>query len=155
MGYLTNSLQYELPLTPLVTGYNDAEITLTHKKSTVPSFTYAGTVYYNATFLNHVGVSGFRSVDLTDFSGTLDPAQDETINLGVGHPGILLVASRTTNDDYGISVMPWGITPLCLSMSYGADPLNKKTVVTKSQLVSMNGLSYQVDLSFWRVDLNS
>jgi hypothetical protein len=49
--------------------------------------------------------------------------------------------------------MPWGITPLCLSLGYGADPINRRTVVKKSQHASINGISYNIELAFWRLNV--
>jgi hypothetical protein len=154
IGYYTNAYSKNSPLLPVVTGYQEGEVSLIHRKNIAASYSYAGDVYYNLTFLNQVGETAFRSVTLGMAYGTVNMSAPGIVSLSVGNPGILLVSSRA-DAEYGLTAMPWGITPLCLSMTYGADPLNKKTVVTKSQFASINGLSYQIELALWRFTVES
>ena len=154
IGYYTNAYSKDSPLLPIVTGYQEGEVSLVHRKNIAASYSYAGDVYYNLTFINQAGETAFRSVTLGMAYGTVNMTAPGLVSLSVGNPGILLVSSKTETE-YGLTAMPWGITPFCLSMTYGADPINKKTVVTKSQSVSINGLSYQIELALWRFTVES
>ena len=154
VGYYTNSYSKNTPILPIVTRYGEGEVSLVHRKNITASYVYDGDVYYNLTFLNQVGEIGFRSVTLGSASGIINVSTPGVVGLSVGNPGILLVSSKTTGG-YELTTMPWGMTPLCLSMSYGADPINKKTVVKKSQLTTINGLSYNIELAFWRTSFEN
>lgn len=143
VGYYSNAK--DSPILPIVTSYKDGEVSLVHSTNIV------GDVYYNLTFITQVGKTDFQSVELGTMHGIVNTSTPGVVRLGPGNPGILLVSSKIVGDNNSkLTIMPWGITPLCLSLNYGADSADKKNIAQKSQLVSIYGLSYQVDLTLWR-----
>jgi hypothetical protein len=154
IGYYTNSMTISSPLLPVISDYENGIVSLVHRKNVTTSYPYTDIIYYNSTFISKVGRPPyFRSVGISNPSGIVYQDGAKNVSLSIGNSGILLVTSRTTDDTYSISIMPWGITPLCLSLGYGADPLNRRTVVKKSQHASINGISYNIELAFWRLNV--
>ncbi|MCJ7635160.1 hypothetical protein MUP77_22555 [Candidatus Bathyarchaeota archaeon] len=149
VSYYTNTYSMDSSILPFVTNYSEGEISLVHRKDITTSYAYDGAAYYNLTFINQLGKTDFQSVKLGNPYGTVDTNNPKIVSLSVGSPGILLVSSKTAGG-YELTTMPWGITPLCLHMTYGADPINKKTVVKTSQFVSISGLSYKIEVALWR-----
>jgi hypothetical protein len=151
IGYHTNAHSADSHLLPITTDYQDGKVSLIHQKNVTVSHPYEDAVYYNVTFINQIGNTGFRTVDLGTSHGISTVSEPNNVCLGVGNPGILLISSKTIGDDYSLTIVPWGIIPLGLTTSYGADPMNRKTVVMKSQHVSINGISYQIMIALWRL----
>ena len=149
LGYYTNT-RLEMPLLPVITNYSESQVSLIHRQNVTTSYLYGNTVYYNATYLIQVGNTDFRTIDIDNTEGAVHVNTPATLNLQVGLPGVLLITTRTTNDDYGLILMPWGLNSLSLSLNYGEAPINLKTIVTRTQQASINGVSYLIELSCWR-----
>jgi len=153
VGYYINSLSGHSPIIPLITGYDEGVISLVHRKNLTSSFSIDSDLYYNLTFITQLRATEFRTISIENSFGIVKPNEPKTITVGVGNPGVLLISSTTPSEEYGLTIMPWGIVPLSLSMDYGADPINKKTVVKKSMNVVISGLSYQAEVALWRLDV--
>lgn len=153
-SYYTNTNSMDSSILPVVTNYSEGEVSLVHRKDMTTSYAYSGSVYYNLTFITQLGKTDFQSVKLGNSFGIVSTGNPGNVSLGVGNPGILLVSSKT-NVGYELTAMPWGMTPLCLHMTYGADPINKKTVVKTSQFVSISGLSYKLEAALWRFNVEN
>lgn len=149
IGYYTNTYSMDSPILPVVTNYSEGEVSLVHRKNITNSYAYNGNVYYNLTFVNQLGKTDFQSVKLGTSYGIVSINNPGIVSLSVGNPGILLVSSKTTGG-HELTTIPWGITPLCLHMTYGADPLNKKTVAKTMQFVSISDLSYKLEVAVWK-----
>lgn len=113
-------------------------------------------LHFNATFMSLTQDFGMREIPLSNATGFVNSG---LVNYGEGYPyarvqiptqspGVLLVAYRWGND-FGIVMMPWGLSALGFSMTYGGDPSSSDWVVTELRQVTVSRVSYQVKLSVW------
>ena len=73
-----------------------------------------------------------------------------SISMGSFTPGILVIAYSNIGNN-GIVMMPWGLSSLGFSMTFGGTPVNHGWVATDLRQVQINGVSYQAKLSLWSV----
>ena len=138
---------------PFVESYENGTVLLAHKwGKNDPSGSMAA-LHFNATF--YVLSDNFALI------GTEITAA-ETVNHGEGKPfyrmqiptsytGFLVVAYCTGNE-YGMVIMPWGISTIGVSVTFGDSPSNREWVATELRQVTVNEISYQVKLAVWSLD---
>jgi hypothetical protein len=142
ISYCTNA--GESSLIPIVTNYSSGIISLKNVLN-------KGALNYNLTFIMQAGESQFRSIKIDNSNGIVNQGKTENISLTVGNPGILLISSKNSDGKYGLTAMPWGISSLGLSLKYGSDPNYGNTVVIQTRYVMIDKISYQFELSLWRL----
>jgi hypothetical protein len=136
---------------PFVDNFEEGRIHLVHSYDVhyVPT---PSTLFYNATFL--VLSANFEFHTLQVGNGTVigqvnyGGGQEGEVQIPTSDPGILVVTYRKGND-YGISLLPWGIGSLGVSLVFGDNPSNIDWVATDVRQVIVAGVSYQAKIAVW------
>lgn len=155
-GYDSYETVEEPLLVPLVEDFEQGTVVLAHLWDiTGPTQGGTAALHYEATFLTLTGSGELHPVEILT-EGPL------VINYGEGkpyaevllpsEPGILVLSyQRGDEDEYGIVMMPWGISALGLSVMFGGNPSSADWVATELRLVTINRVTYQVKLAVWRI----
>jgi hypothetical protein len=141
---------------PFVESFEEGKILLAHSYDIHYFGPPNDALHYNATFLVLSANFEFHPVQVGN--GTVTGL----VNYGVGQPygevqiptsdpGILVVTYRYGNN-YGISLLPWGIGSLGVSLKFGADPSGKDWVSTDLRQVMVAEVSYQVKIAVWSLE---
>jgi hypothetical protein len=159
VGYFVSPIMTNR-ITPVVGSFNDGKGNATILLSQLtPS---NAILSFNATFLV-LGNSVSSVVQMYIRNGTaglptvtgLVNGQNQTTPIQVpnnGQTGILAVMYNSTATNPGISLLPWGIGSLGLTLVYGSaipSSSNKDWVTTDVRQVMIDGESYQLKITLW------
>ena len=156
VGYKTRESIMNNKVIPFIEDFGNRMIILAHSFDVHTYPPPVSALHYNTTFLALTQNFQLREVQMANGSGLLNSG---TLNYGEGKPyyrvqipiqsaGILLMAYRWGND-FGIVMMPWGISSLGFSVTFGGDPTSADWVVTELRQVTVNRVAYQVELAVW------
>ena len=141
-------------VTPIVTDYQLAEVSLVHRRDIelYSDYAYSGGIKYNSTFLIPLEENILQSTQPTP--GTIlfgqPPPKESLVNFKAT-PGILLVFyERVDPKDFGLTVMPWGINSLGIESTFGPEPDHVVNVVTQSVVSNIGGVTYSTEIKLWR-----
>ncbi|MEM1590243.1 MAG: hypothetical protein QXZ68_02810 [Candidatus Bathyarchaeia archaeon] len=113
-------------------------------------------VFYNATFVQLS--EDFTIREVLNYKGKIGK-----INYGKGSqfyydvitlpldPGILIVTYQS-NNEYGVILMPWGVSAMAFPVVFGEDPSNKTWVATDIRQVVVDKVVYQAKLALWSLE---
>lgn len=156
VGYHSHDTSGNNKVIPFVEDYANRIILLAHSWDVQTFPLPVEALYYNATFFYLTQNFELREIQLINASGLI---KSDILNYGEGEPykrvqiptenvGILVVAYRWENN-YGIAVMPWGISALGFSVTFGGNPSSADWVATELRQVTINKVSYQVKVAVW------
>jgi hypothetical protein len=141
-------------IVPFVQNLKQGQVLLAHNWDVnPPGKGGSAALNFNATFLVLTSNLELRTIPITNSSGVVDygPGQPyRQVQIPTSETGILLVAYRKGNE-YGIVMMPWGVSPLGFSMTFGGDPNSADWVAAEIRQVTVSGISYQVKLAVWNI----
>jgi hypothetical protein len=114
-------------------------------------------IAYNATFVLLAEDFTLREMSLensTQRAGKVDFGTGQPpggITISTDNPGILVVSymKADNQNDTGIVLMPWGISSMAFSVTFGDDPSNKEWVTTDIRQVTVGNIAYQAKLALW------
>lgn len=143
-------------IVPFVENFEEGVIHLVHSYD-VHVIPNPHALFYNATFL--VLTSNFEFYQVPLGSGTItgkinygnNPSENEIVQIPTASPGILVVTFRHGNE-YGISMVPWGIGSLGVSLVFGDNPAGKDWVATDIRQVLIADVSYQAKIALWSLE---
>jgi hypothetical protein len=139
-------------IVPIIQNFEQGQVLLAHNWDINPQGGGSAALHYNATFLVLTESLELNQLQIANSTGI--------VNYGEGQPyqqvqipanattGILLVAFRKGNE-YGIVMMPWGISALGFSVAFGGDPRSTDWVAIELRQVTVNKISYQVKVAVW------
>jgi len=154
VGYYSHDTIGSDHIIPIIEDFAQGKILLAHSWD-VHQFPNPHALHFNATFF---GLS--YNFELSQF--IIDGETDGVLNYGESdhtfarlevppsETGILVVSYKHGND-YGIIMMPWGTNPMGVSVVFGGDPSGYRFVATELRQVTINGVSYQVKVSAWKL----
>jgi hypothetical protein len=154
VGYhVIGTMEPDSFIIPLVEDFESGDLILTHSwEITNPGEPAA--VFYNADFFVLTSDFDFQEYDL-DCSGLLTfgegfnyvPTQIPPSEVG------LLVVSYKANNKVGSVIVPWGVGALGVSASFGGGigSTGSDFVATELRQVTVDGISYQVKVSAWKL----
>jgi hypothetical protein len=158
VGYYTKNtagsdLQFVIPL---ITNYTSGEVILAHAWDIFEDDSLHAAVQINATFFILTSNFQFQEYDLA--------FTEELLNYGDGKPyyttqippsevGLLVITYQKSTNEVGTVIMPWGIGTLGVSASFdgGSTPSGYDFVATELRQVTIDGISYQVKVSTWKL----
>jgi len=108
-------------------------------------------VFYNATFLVLTENFELRPVQIVNSTGQVNYGAGKPYNttqVPASESGILFISYRWGNK-FGTIMVPWGISTLGVSVTFGDNPSDREWVATELRQVIVNGMSYQVKLAVW------
>ena len=139
---------------PFVESFEEGKIQLAHSWD-VHTFPPPGpALHYNATFFRLTEDLELQQVPIPNSTGLLNYAagtQGKTYNrtqIPTSNPGFLLITYRT-GKEYGVTVMPWGISTLGLSVLFGGNPAGNVWVATDLRQVTVGQVAYQAKILCW------
>jgi len=110
-------------------------------------------VHYNATFFVLTENFELRQVEIVNSTGKVNYGEGEpyaTTQVPASESGILFISYRWGNR-FGTVMVPWGISTIGFSVTFGGDPSDYSFVATELRQVIVNEISYQVKLAVWRL----
>ena len=161
MGYYVHELPSFLKtVVPLIDSFQNRNITIAHGDSVgqppqAPSYSILS---YNASFVLLTEEYTLRQVAL-DQSSAVGKVYYDT-NSGQNYSsvslpnndGILIVTYKgTSSGQYGIVLVPWGLSSLGLPLTLGGNPIGQDWVTTDIRQVTVTGISYQAKLELWNL----
>jgi len=154
IGYherVTSDKRYVIPF---IDSFEDRRVLLAHSYDVHKFGPPESAVFYNATFVLLTEDFTLREMPLG--AGKVDKvvyghgSQKTYKNLTIPtyNPGILIITYKS-NNEYGVVLMPWGISAMAFPVTFGGDPLGKEWVATDTRQVIVNNIAYQAKLALW------
>jgi hypothetical protein len=161
MGYYVHELpSFTKTIVPLIDSFQNRTITITHGDSVgqppqTPSYSLLS---YNASFVLLTEEYTLRQVALDQSSAVGKVFYDSnnaqnysSVNLP-NNDGILIVTYKGTSaGQYGLVLMPWGLSSLGLPLTFGGNPTGQEWVTTDIRQVTVGSISYQAKLELWNL----
>jgi hypothetical protein len=158
VGYHSRQTLTNNQVIPLIEDFENRTVILAHSYDVHAFEPPVAALHFNATFFAINQNLELRQVQMANSSGLVNSG---LLNYGEGKPylrtqipteseGILIVAYKWGNN-YGIVMMPWGVSTLGFSVAFGGDPSNADWVATELRQMTVNGISYQVKLAVWNL----
>jgi hypothetical protein len=63
-----------------------------------------------------------------------------------------LIVTYQSNNEYGVVLMPWGLSSMAFPVTFGEDSSGKEWVATDIRQVVVNTVAYQVKLEMWSLE---
>jgi hypothetical protein len=150
VGYHSRDTIVNNKVIPFVEDYANRIILLAHSYD-VHTFPNPAALHYSASFFSLTQDFQLSQIQLANASGVLTYGEG-TPYLRVQIPaetvGILVAAYRS-NEGYGVALMPWGISALGFSVTFGGNPTSADWVATELRQLTVNQVSYQVKVAVW------
>jgi hypothetical protein len=161
MGYYVHEIpSFAKTVVPLIDSFQNRTITITHGDSVgqppqAPSYSLLS---YNASFVLLTEEYTLRQVALDQSSAIGKIFYDSSsgqnyssVNLP-NNDGILIVTYKGTSEgQYGLVLVPWGLSSLGLPLTFGGNPIGQDWVTTDIRQVTVGDISYQAKLELWNL----
>jgi hypothetical protein len=160
MGYYVNVPSGSAKsVVPIVESYTNRTICLAHSDSVgaPPQNPQYSQLSYNATFVLLSEDYSLRPIQLTEnATGNVtynQPGQSDFASLAVPNNfGVLIVTYKNAAaGQYGIVLMPWGLSSLSYTATLGGNPEGQEWVATDIRQVTIGGIAYQAKIAVWSV----
>lgn len=155
IGYMEHSspsMEEVGDVIPFVENFEEGRITLVHSYD-VHEVPNPSALHFNATFLVLSADFKFHTIQVGNGTVTgivnYGAGGSEDIQIPSSDPGVLIVTYRKDRNTNGISLLPWGIGSLGVSLVYGENPSDRDWVATDIRQVVIAGVSYQVKIAVW------
>lgn len=156
VGYASYTTIENNHLIPFVEDFEDGKVLLAHSWDVNTFPPPVSALHYNATFLLLTEEFELRQIQIANSSGKVNYGEGKPfgrVQIPTSEAGILLVSYRRGDEDeYGMLMMPWGISTLGVSVAFGDAPSGREWVATELRQVIVNDMSYQVKLAVWRLE---
>jgi hypothetical protein len=142
-------------LIPLIQDFDNGTIIIAHNWDVHYFGSPEPNVFYNSTFFMLTSNLQLQQMEIDNSTGE--------INYGMGKPyhttqlptsvvGLLFISYRW-NNMLGCVILPWGIGALGVPVSFGSDigSAGYTFVATELRQVTIDGISYQVKVSTWKL----
>jgi len=139
---------------PFVVDYEEGRVYLAHSWDVHDTGTPVPNYFYNATFFILTDDLKFQKWSIANSTGQINYGGGGgkyyygATKLPVAHPGFLLITYRSGND-YGMSIMPWGIGTLAASVLFGDNPAGNVWTATDFRQVTVDQMAYQAKITCW------
>jgi hypothetical protein len=157
VGYQNHDTITNNKIVPFIEDFENRVVLLAHSWDVQNFPPPVMALYFNATFLSLTHDFRLCEIQMVDSGGFVRAG---VINYGVDYEhvrlqiparnvGILIVAYNS-GDSSGIVAMPWGISTLGFSATFGGEPFQADWVAVETRQVSINRISYQAKVAVWR-----
>jgi hypothetical protein len=156
IGYHERNIGSKKYVLPLIDSFEDRRVLLVHSYNVHDEGPPESSVFFNATFVLLTEDFTLREMPMEDSTGKLGKVvygqgTDKTwanLTIPTFNPGIL-IATYQTNNEYGVVLMPWGLSSMAFPVTFGTTADKPEWVVTDIRQVLVNGIAYQAKLSLW------
>jgi hypothetical protein len=110
---------------------------------------------YNATFVLLTEDFVLREVPIENFTGKTGKVRYGAgnpygvVTIPTYNPGILIITYRKSATEGGVVMMPWGISSMGFSVTFGEEPSQEEWVATDIRQVVIGKIAYQAKLALW------
>lgn len=158
VGYYSHDALEDYPqfIVPFIENFENGTIIIAHSwgvhnytETPVPS------VRYNATFFVLTEDFELRPVQIENSTGHLvygEAKPYNTTQVPASESGILFISYWAGGNRFGTVMVPWGISTLGVSVTFGDDPSGREWVATELRQVIVNDMSYQAKLAVWSLE---
>ena len=144
---------------PLVESFEDKRVILAHSYDVHYFGPPESAVFFNATFVLLSEDFTLREMPMENSTGKIgkvnygkgEKFEYANITIPTYNPGILVVTYQS-NNEYGVILMPWGISAMAFPVVFGEDPSGKEWVATDIRQVLVGNVAYQVKLALWSLE---
>jgi hypothetical protein len=137
---------------PIITNYENGEITLVHNKDVDPGYAFDGAVTYRTALVIPVANDEYRPVLISPSTGVINTGAPVILNLGSvkNTPGAILLLYKTSDGSLSATLTPWDVGSLGLTATFGAKGTDATNIVTKYSYATIAGVSYEIKLELWK-----
>jgi hypothetical protein len=156
MGYhqrVTSDKQY---IIPLIDDFNARRVLLAHSYDVHYFGPPEAELTYNATFVLLAEDFTLRELPIENSTGKIGkvnygngPFPYGNVTIPTTNPGILVVTYRKSATEGGVILMPWGMSSMAFTVTFGANMLGKEWVATDIRQVLVDNVAYQATLALW------
>jgi len=141
---------------PLITNYTSGEVILAHAWDIFEDDSLHAEVQIKATFFILTSNFMFQEYDLEFTPANLNYGEGKpyyTTNVPASEVGLLVITYRKSTNEVGTVILPWGVGTLGVSAKFdsGIAPSGYDFVATELRQVTIDGVSYQVKVSTWKL----
>ncbi len=153
--YVHDSPGFINTVLPIVDSFQNHSIMLVHGNTIGQQVPGYSQLSYNASFFILAEDYTLRQVllDSQTSSGKLisgGGSGQDFVSLTVpNNDGVLVATYKDDFGHYGVVLMPWGLGSLSFPLTFGANPVGQEWVTTDIRQVTIDGMSYQAQLSLW------
>ena len=153
IGYHVGNVPSGPHVVPIIGNMTSSQILLTHSGDVDLPYTTGVDLTYNTTMVNFNQEDfSFQSLAVNDTktltSGGGYPCGNITL---AREPSILIIGYNSTATQGGFSLMPWGLSSLSYSVTFGTLS-SSAWVSTDLRQVTIGGIAYQVKISVWNTN---
>jgi len=158
VGYHSRETIGSNKIIPFVEDFENRTVLLAHSWDVHTFPPPVAALHFNASYFALSENFELQEIQLVESGGLVKHGK---VNYGEGQPyarvqiptqgaGVLVVAYRWGNN-FGMVMMPWGISVLGFSITFGGDSSSTDWVATEIRQVTVNKISYQVKLAVWSI----
>jgi len=144
---------------PFIESFEDRRVILAHSYDVHYFGPPESAVFFNATFVLLTEDFTLREMPMENSTGKIGKVnygkgskfQYANVTIPTYNPGILVITYQS-NNEYGVIIMPWGISSLAFPVVFGGDPSSSDWVATDLRQVIVNGIAYQAKLALWSLE---
>ena len=154
VGYIVKKTTTNEDIFPLILNFEERKVMLVHSWDIHNYGPPNPAIFYNATFFLISENYALSEVEIENSTGKVTYGTGKSYNITTiptFDPGFLIITYRTGNK-FGATLMPWGISSLGVSVTFGELSTNAEWVATDIRLVIVNGMPYQVKLALWSLE---
>ena len=153
VGYYSHDVLDDYPpfIIPFIENFKEGTIIIAHNWDVHDFGPPVPNVFYNATFFVLTEDFELRPVQIVNSTGQVNYGEGKPYNttqVPASESGILFISYRWGNR-FGTVMVPWGISTLGVSATFGGDPSGHMFVATELRQVIVNEIPYQVKLAVW------
>jgi len=154
IGYKERIISDKRYVLPLIDSFEDRRVLLAHSYDVHYYGPPESAVFFNATFVLLSEDFTLREMPMENSTGKIGKVNYgqgqpyATLTIPTYNPGILVITYES-NNEHGVVLMPWGLSSMAFSITFGAQSNNMEWVATDLRQVLVNGVAYQAKLALW------
>jgi len=158
VGYRERVTSDKKYVIPFIDDFEERRVLLAHSYDIHYFGPPESAVFYNATFLLLSEDFTLREMPLEGEQvgkvgkavyGEGQPYGEVTIP--TYNPGILVITYES-NNEYGVVLMPWGLSAMAFPITFGGSPSGQEWVANDKRHVIVNNVAYQAELALWSLE---
>jgi hypothetical protein len=159
IGYHERVAGHKEYVLPLIDSFEEKRVLLVHSYNVHDFGPPESSVFFNATFVLLTEDFTLREMPMDNSTGKIGKVvygqgtekQYGNLTIPTYNPGILVVTYQS-NKEYGVVLMPWGISSMAFPITFGGEPKEEEWVATDIRQVLVNNIAYQAKLALWSLE---
>ena len=157
MGYKERTNDEEQYVVPFVDSFEEGRVLLAHSYNVHEDENPEASVFYTATYVLLTEDFTLREMPIIEQKQHVvyGHGSDQTfgnLTIPTHNPGILVIPYKTTGNNHGVVLMPWGMSSMAFPVVFGGDPSKQEWVATDMRQVTVGGIAYQAKLALWSLE---